>query len=183
MASDPTHYRLLTVEEFLRIDFGPDMKAELEDGIIRMMAGGTRAHARVQSNLMIAAGNALRGSECRPYGSDIGVRTRERTIRYPDLTIDCGAPGDGDDDLTLSAPSVVIEVLSYSTRSSDLKAKKDEYRALDSVDTIVFVDVEQKTLSVLQRIEGGWTDMLFAAVDLVIPSLGITIGYADIFAD
>lgn len=39
--------RLLTVE-FLQIDFGPELKAELDDGCIRMMAGGSRSHARVQ---------------------------------------------------------------------------------------------------------------------------------------
>jgi hypothetical protein len=63
-----TYPRLLTAEEFLQIDFGPDLKAELDDGVIRMIAGGTRAHARVQANLTITLGNALSGSSCRPYG-------------------------------------------------------------------------------------------------------------------
>lgn len=137
MGTDP-HYRLLTAEEFLRIDFGPDMKAELDNGIIRMMAGGTRAHSQAQMNLAFALRTALRGSGCQPYGSDMAVRTHDRSVRYPDLTIDCGAPGDRPDDLTLSDPRVVIEILSPSTRSSDLTVKKDEYRAIPSVDTIAF---------------------------------------------
>lgn len=45
-------YRLLDAEEFLEIDFGAERKAELDQGVIRMMAGGTRAHARVQANLL-----------------------------------------------------------------------------------------------------------------------------------
>lgn len=143
MASD-LHYRLLTAEEFLRIDFGPDMKAELDNGIIRMMAGGTRDHARIQANLTIVLGNALRGSGCRPYGSDMAVRTHDRSVRYPDLTIDCGGPDDRPDDLVLSDPRVVIEVLSPSTRDTDLKVKKDEYRAIPGVDTIAFVDLERR---------------------------------------
>lgn len=181
MASDP-HYRLLTAEEFLRIDFGPNMKAELDNGVIRMMAGGTRDHARVQMNLAVAARTALRGSGCRPYGSDMAVRTHDRSVRYPDLTIDCGAPGDRPDDLTLSDPRVIVEVLSPSTRRSDLNVKKNEYRAIDGVDTIAFVDVDQQTVSIHQRIDGGWTETLFAADDLTLPSLGIVISHAEIFA-
>jgi hypothetical protein len=46
-------YRLLDAEEFFEIDFGAERKAELDHGVIRMMAGGgTRAHARVQANLL-----------------------------------------------------------------------------------------------------------------------------------
>lgn len=65
MATDP-HYRLLTADEFLQIDFGPDMKAELDEGVIRMMAGGTCEHSRVQINLATAALSRLRGLGRRP---------------------------------------------------------------------------------------------------------------------
>jgi Uma2 family endonuclease len=182
MASDP-HYRLLTAEEFLQIDFGSDMKAELDNGVIRMMAGGTREHSRVQVNLTAFVRSALRGSGCTPYGSDMAVRTQDRSVRYPDLTIDCGAPGDRPDDLTLSDPRVIIEILSPSTRHFDLTVKKDEYRAIDSVDTLAFVDVDAEALSVHQRIEGGWIETLFStSLDLVIPSLGLTIPHTEIFA-
>ena len=45
MATEPS-YPLLTAEQFLAIDFG-EQKAELDNGIIYMMAGGTARHARV----------------------------------------------------------------------------------------------------------------------------------------
>jgi Uma2 family endonuclease len=176
------HYRLLTAEEFLQIDFG-EMKAELDDGIIRMMAGGTRDHARVQMNLAIAAGNALRGSGCRPYGPDMAVRTHDRSVRYPDLTIDCGGPDDQPQDLVLSDPRVVVEVLSPSTRDVDLRIKSYEYHAISSIDTIAFIDVEAEAVSIHQRIEGGWNESLFSTtLDLAMPALDLTIPRAEIFA-
>jgi Uma2 family endonuclease len=91
MATDPNQ-RLLTAEQFLQIDFGPDIKAELDNGIIRVMTGGSRDHVRIQMNLYRYLGVALRGSGCRPYGSDIVIRTYDGSVRYPDLTIDCGSP-------------------------------------------------------------------------------------------
>ena len=174
--------RLLTVEEFLQIDFGPELKAELDDGYIRMMAGGSRAHARVQMNLYRFLGGALRGTGCRPFGSDMGVQTRELALRYPDLTIDCGKAGDAPSDQVLGNPRVLIEVLSPTTRDYDLRVKKAEYREIDSVRTIAFIDPEAGTLSISQRIEGGWTDSLFAAADLSLPDLGIVVPHAEIFA-
>lgn len=178
-----TYPRLLTAEEFIQIDFGRDLKAELDDGVIRMMAGGTRDHARVRANLTASLRSALRGSGCRPYGSDMAVRTRDRSVRYPDLTIDCGAPGDEPGDLTLSDPRVIVEVLSPATRNNDLKVKLVEYRAMASVDAIVFVDVDAEALAVHQRVDGDWTDALFSnAIDVTLPSLGITIARDEIFA-
>ena len=181
MATNP-HYRLLTADEFLQIRFPSDMKAELDDGIIRMMAGGSRAHARVQMNLYAFLRDALRGSGCRPYGSDMAVRTVERAVRYPDVSVDCGSPGDDPDDFELHDPRVIIEVLSPSTREHDLKVKKPEYREIASVRTIAFIDPESETLLVSQRFEGGWTDSLFAASDLALPELGVVVPHAEIFA-
>lgn len=181
MATNP-HYRLLTVEEFLGIRFPPDMKAELEDGVIRMMAGGNRAHARVQMNLYRYLGSVLRGSGCRPYGSDMAVQTADRAARYPDVTIDCGGQGDDPSDRLLNDPRVVIEVLSPSTRDHDLRVKKPEYREVPSIRVVAFIDPEAETLSVSQRTEDGWTESLFARSDLRLPDYEIVVPHAEIFA-
>lgn len=46
MAAQPDTV-LLTAEQFLDIEFPSELKAELDNGVIRMMAGGSRDHARV----------------------------------------------------------------------------------------------------------------------------------------
>ncbi len=174
--------RLLTAAEFLQIDFGPDLKAELDNGVIRMMAGGSRDHARVQANMLIALGSRLRGSGCRPYGSDMAILTHDASVRYPDVTVDCGRPGDSGNDRYLSAPRVVVEILSPSTRNIDLGAKKAEYQALSSVDAIVFVDPDAETILVSARSETGWFDSLPARRDVLLPTLNLTIPDEEIFA-
>nr|WP_274705328.1 hypothetical protein [Sphingomonas sp. H160509] len=64
-----------------------------------------------------------------------------------------------------------------------MTVKRDEYRAIDSIDTLAFVDVDAEALSVHQRIEGGWIETLFStSLHLVIPSLGLTIPNSEIFA-
>ncbi|MEG3088616.1 Uma2 family endonuclease [Sphingomonas sp. PB4P5] len=183
MATQPD-YPLLTAEEFLRFDFG-DLKAELDNGVIRMMAGGSRRHARVQSNIIIALGPKLRGSGCAPYGPYMAARTRERSIRYPDVSVYCGHE-EREDDGQLSAddPRVVFEVLSAGTARTDLRVKLEEYKELDSIDTVVFVDIANEQLRVVQRIAPkGWSDVTYQeATCLKLPSLGIDLDHDEIFA-
>ncbi|MBB6503593.1 Uma2 family endonuclease [Sphingomonas endophytica] len=174
--------RLLTAAEFLQIDFGPDLKAELDNGVIRMMAGGSRDHARIQANMLIALGTRLRGTGCRPYGSDMAILTHDASVRYPDVTVDCGQPGDSGADRYLSAPRIIVEILSPSTRTLDLGSKKAEYQALPSVEAIVFVDPDAETLVVSTRSETGWSDSLPARRDVDLPTLNLTIPHAEIFA-
>lgn len=177
-------YPLLTADEFLQIDFG-ERKAELDNGVIRMMAGGTARHARVQVNIVSALRQLLRGSGCTPYNSDMATRTHDLSIRYPDVTVFCGHDGPEDDDAkAFSDPRILFEVLSAGTARSDLRVKLDEYRALPSVHTIVFVDIATERLRVVQRTgRTGWADDSHdEPFDLPLPFLGVTLPHAEIFA-
>jgi Uma2 family endonuclease len=184
VALDPA-YRRISVEEFLDMNFG-GAKAELEDGLIYIMAGGSEMHARVAANIMIYLGSRLRGSGFRPYGSDFATRTAERTIRFPDVTVYCNdpsAPGNERKQL-LGDPQVVVEILSPSTSSYDQKIKLEEYRALAGVQEIVLVDPQTERVRLVRRTGvAGWIDdWLDAGTDLILPSLDLTIPHAEIFA-
>ena len=178
--------RLLTVDEFLQIEFGPDMKAELDNGAVRMMAGGTRAHDRVQMNLIVELGVRLRGSGCRPSGSDMGIRSHDMSLRYPDVSITCGRDGEEDDRIRdLDNPTAVIEVLSPSTSAHDQQVKLPEYKLMASVETIVFIDPDREHMTVWQRTgrdPDSWSEVVHTRpADLELPGLGIVVPAADIF--
>lgn len=176
--------RLLNADEFLQIEFGPDLKAELDRGVIRMMAGGTFAHSRVQMNLYRFLGAALRGSGCRPHGSDMAVRVNDESVRYPDLTIDCASRSAEAKDRVLRDPRIIIEVLSPSTRDLDLGVKLSEYRVLAGVAAIGFINPDEETIAVTHRTSGGgWTDIAFTRDDLDLPSIAVTIPHIELFAD
>ncbi len=177
-------YPLLTAREFLEIDFG-EHKAELDNGVIRMMAGGTARHAQVQGNIFFALRQRLRGSGCAPYNSDLAVQTLDISIRYPDVTVYCGHGETRDDQKkAFDDPRVIFEVLSGGTARTDLRVKLDEYKALPSVDTIVFVDIATERSRIVQRSgPGGWNDQTHEApADVPLPSLGIELPHDEIFA-
>jgi Uma2 family endonuclease len=176
-------YRLVDAEEFLEIDFGPNRKAELDDGLIRMMAGGTVAHARVQANVLAFLRTALRGTPCRPYGSDMALETGPRAVRYPDVTVVCNNTQPGSDRAVKEA-SVVFEVLSDATKDYDQTVKLREYQALPEMQTIVFLDPMAETVRLVQRLgPTAWRDEAFSkATDVALPSLKVVIPASELFA-
>jgi Uma2 family endonuclease len=183
MATQPA-YRLLTAKEFLEIDFG-EQKAELDNGVIRMMAGGTARHAAVAGNIYAALRQRLRGSGCTPYNSDMAALTQDASVRYPDVTVYCGHDSPADDEAKVfDDPKIIFEVLSGGTARTDLNIKVLEYKALPSVDTVVLVDIASERLHVWQRTPtNGWNEQPYAEpVDLKLPSLSLTIPHDEIFA-
>jgi Uma2 family endonuclease len=183
MATDP-FYTKLTVDEFLAMDFG-DRKVELVDGVIYSMTGGRRSHMRVQGNILSYLRQALRGSDCSAY-ADFGVKVGDNTAYYPDVSVECGRPDLGlqDDDLLAQRPTVLIEVLSPTTRNHDEKTKLPQYLEIDSVDTVALVDPDAETIRVVQRLgPAAWKNELLATTgDLHLPLPGVTIPRAEIFA-
>jgi len=182
MATQPV-YPLLTAKEFLEIEFG-DRKAELDNGVIRMMAGGTARHAEVGGNVFAWLRQHLRGSGCRPYGSVMATRTHDRSIRYPDVSVFCDPWRDNGQAKSFDNPKILIEILSAGTARTDLRVKYDEYKAIDTVDTIVFVDIAVERLRIVQRTGiHGWSDVSYDdAIDLPLPALDLVIPHAEIFA-
>lgn len=176
-------YPLLTAKEFLEINFG-DRKAELDNGVIRMMAGGTVRHSEVQGNIFSWLRQRLRGGNCRPYGPDMATRTHGMSIRYPDVSVFCDKTRVDDQAKSFDDPRVLVEVLSAGTARTDLRIKLDEYKALDSVDTIVFVDIAVERVRIVQRTAAhGWSDVAHdQPIDVCLPALDLTIPHHEIFA-
>jgi Uma2 family endonuclease len=179
-------HRRVTAEEFLEIEFGSDRRFQLIDGFIYAMAGGTPAHARVQGNLLAFLRGRLRGSGCQAYGPDMALKTTSYSIRYPDVTVYCGDPGRAENERAklLADPRVIFEVLSPSTRGNDQSQKLIEYKAVASIDTIVFVDPEAETIEVAQRQAGGiWpAELTRSEQSIDLPSLALQVPREEIFA-
>ena len=184
--------RKMTVDEFLDWHEQQDERYELIDGVPvpkykslapdgRMMAGAGRAHNRIFSNVFLMLGNHLRGKPFVPYGSDAAVRTVVDKIRYPDIVIDCS--NSSETDRIFSEPVVVVEILSPTTRKTDLTSKLAEYRAIETMRHILIIDPE--TFEV-QRHDCGDLDGFAGFRDLGetvdLPELSAELPLRDIFA-
>jgi Uma2 family endonuclease len=138
-----------TFEEFLDRERGQELKHEFVDGEAIGMAGGNEAHSMIQANLIAAAAPKLRGSGCRPFTSDMLVKTGTDRGRYPDMTIDCGERRA--QNLVAPEPKVVFEVLSEDTQQRDRTIKLADYNATPSIAHYVLVEQSEPLVHVYSR--------------------------------
>jgi Uma2 family endonuclease len=117
--------RPMTLESFLVWEDKQPLRYEFDGYRPVAMTGGTAAHAAIQRNLLIALGTRLRGKPCQAFGSELKIQVAGR-IRYPDAFVVC-SPLAANDKI-VSKPVVNFEILSDSTKNSDLITKNVEYR-------------------------------------------------------
>ena len=176
---------LVTVEEFLEFAFDTDEPYELDNGVVRLMAGGQAIHARIQRNVLVALTQKLAGSGCAPFGSDMGVRTHQLSLRYPDASVFCGREGPENDRVqAFDDPLLIIEVLSPSTRTRDIEVKLPEYRAVPSLKAILYIDPDNDTLHLETRDPQQRWIVTTSSPDSrdSLAMLGITLTREEIFA-
>jgi Uma2 family endonuclease len=132
MSTQPVTY--LTPERYLEIERAAEFRSEYIDGQMFAMSGGTRSHARIISNAVVELGTQLRGSRCEVVSTDMRLHSFQFGIyTYPDIVVTCGPDRllDGHRD-TLVDATLIIEVLSPSTRNYDHGEKFRFYRSLPS---------------------------------------------------
>jgi len=162
---------LLTVAEYLAGEELCDVKHEYFGGVVHAMAGATNQHNTIAVNLIVLLGTQLRGKPCQPFNGDTKIRLAfpdHTRFYYPDAMVVChpNPPNDHFQDL----PVVVIEVLSDSTRRTDLGEKRDAYLNLQSLQSLVFVEPEAARVTVWRRKpEGGFAVEQHSGLDAVVP--------------
>jgi Uma2 family endonuclease len=168
----------MTVEEFLEWNLTQDERYELVDGVpvpLRAMAGTTAEHDTVVVNVIVALGQQLRGSPCRPRTADTAVRTKIKGVRRPDVTIECAPLELGA--LEARNPVAAFEVLSPTTRKLDRTVKLQEYLAHPSLRTVVHIDPDAMDVFVFTRNQaGGWDTARLGFADDVIRVPGTDVG-------
>lgn len=172
-----------TTEEFFGWQERQEERYELVGGFpLRMMAGAKNRHDDIAVNLIIAFGNKLRGGRCTPFTGDGSVETFLGQIRRPDVGVDCGVRDPNG--LQAAEPRLVAEILSPSTRDSDTLEKVPEYKAVESIDTILVVEPNAADVFVWRRgADRGWTRERIEGLDetIPLPSLGIQLTLAEIY--
>ncbi len=163
-------FQPIQVRDYLQGETRAKRKHEYVDGVVYAMAGGTVTHNRIASNATVSLGMQLRGRRCEVFNSDMKIRVRlSRGTRfyYPDVSVVCTSnpPSDSFHD----APTVIIEVISESTRRVDEYEKREAYLSIDSL--CVYVLVEQSTAAALvyRRGESGFDRETYIGPESIIP--------------
>ena len=178
--------KLMTEAEYLAFEEKSKVRHEFMDGVIFSMAGATRRHSKIASNIGIELGSKLKGKGCEVHFSDLRVRARKNHYVYGDVTIFCGEPELDvyKETEILKNPKVVFEVLSKSTEARDRGDKSQDYRRLPSLTDYVLVS--QKRMFVehfVRQDDGSWKLFEFSEPHekLILESIGCELLLSDIY--
>ncbi|GAB3932496.1 Uma2 family endonuclease [Larkinella terrae] len=185
MSAQPKpHY---TPELYLELERKADHKSEYFKGEIFAMAGASRNHNRIKENLSIGIGSYLKGKRCQSFSSDMRLHIPSNSLyTYPDLVVVCGEPQMLDVNFdTLLNPTVIVEVLSGSTKDYDRGSKFMLYRNIPTFQEYILIDSEQIRAEAWYKPDNGFwtlrTETTLADDSLTIQTLDFTLPLRDIY--
>jgi Uma2 family endonuclease len=174
----------MTYDEYLAYERASDTKHEFVRGEVFAMSGAKLAHNEIARNILGSLHAQLRGRRCRPYGSDMRVRTRDDVGTYPDISVFCGKLEltDGHED-ELRNPTVIIEILSDSTEAYDRGEKFEHYRTIESLREYVLASTKSARVDHFVRGEDGeWKLRSYGAgQSFTLPSIECTLAVDEVY--
>ncbi len=177
---------IYTAAEYLAMEKESDTKHEFFQGEIFAMAGAGGKHNVISKNVLGELYISLKGKRCQPYGSDLRIHIPQNTLyTYPDISIFCGDfISSQEDDDTVILPTVLIEILSPSTKNYDRGGKFKLYRDIPSLKEYILIDSESVNIEVFRINTGGhWELEEYKTLEatLLIEALSISINIGDIY--
>ncbi len=124
----------ITQQEYLYIERKATNRSEYFAGEMFAMAGASRQHNRIVTNVVVGLDNQLKDRPCNVYSSDMRVKVSNTELyTYPDVVVTCGEEKFVDEHKdNLLNPLLIVEVLSDSTEAYDRSKKFEHYRQIDS---------------------------------------------------
>lgn len=167
----------LTAEEYLAGERIATEKHELMDGHAYAMSGASKNHNRISMNISTEFRPHLKGSQCEVFNSDMKVRVGDNFF-YPDVMVLCD---DNEDDYYTSSPTILVEVLSKSTRSKDQTYKLERYLTIPSLKEYVIIEQDIAEVRVLAH-NANWVVKHYYLGDVItFDSIGLTLSVEDIY--
>ena len=176
-----------TLEDYINLEKTSEERFEFFEGNVWAMAGATIAHESIISNLDFSLRRQFQGRNCRVFLSNTRVKVPiYPPYRYPDLSALCSRPNienlQGLEVLT--NPTLIVEVLSDSTKSFDLGDKFTYYKSIPSFTEYLLIDQDRPHVVLYtKRDERVWLHQEFNSVDesVYLTSLDCEISLTDIY--
>lgn len=169
----------MSVADYLHSELARDIKHEYLDGGIYAMAGASKNHQLIALNIASAFKLHLKNTPCATFTSDIKVRIGDIAFFYPDVIVACQA--DDNNDYYAEKPTLIVEVLSKSTRRHDETTKRRLYQTLPSLQEYVLIEQDIVDVEVCRRSQGWQSEHYFMGDDVTFAAIALTLSVHDIY--
>jgi len=176
----------LTIEEYLAFEANADLRHEYHLGEIFAMAGGTRNHSILGTNILTELNLLGRKSGCTTFNGDMRIRIDAKNrFLYPEASVVCGPVEASEFDAdSITNPVLIVEVLSESTEAYDRGEKFRLYRKLPSLQEYVLISQDRALVEVFTRkADNVWEMRAYAALEemVALNSLSAEIAMTDVY--
>jgi Uma2 family endonuclease len=184
MATEPK--RFVTPEEYLAGERESLDKSEYLQGQVFAMGGASPRHVLIVTNLVSELRSQLKRRSCAVFSTDLRIMVSETGLyTYPDVVVVCDGLKfrDGFKD-TVTNPTLIVEVLSKSTKDYDRGEKFEHYRTIDSLKEYLLIAQDRPYVEHhLRQPDNKW--LLSETGDLngviQLPTIGCSLALAEIY--
>lgn len=176
----------ISEEDYLAGEEQAVRKHEYVDGMVYAMVGGRYNHNLIASNVLAELHSQLKGSPCRALnsGGKLRVQVQSRTrFYYPDVSVVCGDNLRGD--FFQDMPSVLVEVLSHSTRRIDEGEKQQAYLQIETLSAYLLLEQDLPAATVFYRVGAKFERHVYDGENSVIelPAINARLCLAAAYAE
>lgn len=169
----------ITEEEYLQGELLSEIKHEYLDGQVYAMAGASRNHERIAGNVYRKIGNYLEGKPCEPFGSDMKVKAGKNFF-YPDVMVVCQETSSNE--YYSQSPTLIVEVLSKSSRRMDETTKRLAYFNIPSLKEYILIEQDFVDVESCRRSNGWVSEHFFLGDHAYFESIDLTLPVEEIYA-
>ncbi len=162
------------------------VKNEYLDGRIIAKPAANRCHNLIATNFTVAIGSRIHRSTCELYANDMQVRIGKNSVTFPDVVVVNGQPSFADDNSELLLnPTVVIEIFSGLSKSTDRQQKLEGYLAIPKIKECLLVNESEMRVEHYARQNAKqWIYRIYNERDDVITleSINCKLSMAEVYA-
>ncbi|MFM9905014.1 MAG: Uma2 family endonuclease [Pyrinomonadaceae bacterium] len=172
-------------------DFPPQerhevVKYEYLDGCIVAKPAANRWHNLISANFSVAIGSRIHRGTCELYANDMQVQIGKNSICFPDIAVVNGEPAFADDSAELLLnPTVVVEIFSSQSKSSDRTQRLEGFLAIPKIrDCLLVNENEMRVEHYARQNAKQWIYRIYNERDDVISleSINCKLSLAEVYA-
>ncbi len=171
-----TNDKIYTVDEYILLDEASGIRHEFINGQLYDMSGASDLHNEVGFNLTLLFKTLLGKKGFKVYMESVKCKIQgEEYYTYPDVFI-TNNERDNENKYVKQHPSLIVEVLSDSTRKYDSVDKFIQYQKIDSLQYYILVEPEVFSVHCFSKDEQGeWQAAIYTKLDEVIDLKSLSI--------
>lgn len=179
--SKAVQYDFLSFEAYLEGERDCDVRHEYVDGQVYAMSGASELHNTIAAELHTAI-NIRLPDTCRAWLADMKVKVEaggKSFGYYPDIMVACGE--NTGDPYVRTNPILIVEVLSATTRRTDLNEKLVNYTQIPSLLEYVVVSQDTPHLRIVRRRSDWQPEYYYAGDVFMLESVGLEMAVEGVY--